>query len=95
LRDEKEFNMKPKILTFVEILLVYAVMQAISIVLRSTGIDGWQRQNLGWSYTGMFIFVGIPALVIWLARRDWAEYGVSLANWQTNLDIGIKSYLEG
>jgi hypothetical protein len=91
--DEKEFNVKPKILAFVEILLVYVVMQAVSIALRSTGIDGWQKQNLGWSYTGMFIFVGIPALVIWLTRRDWAEYGVSRADWQTNLDIGIKAYL--
>ena len=79
--------MKSKILALSEILLVYAVMQAISIALHPTGIDQWQRQSLGWSYTGMFIFVGIPALVIWLTRRDWAEYGVSLADWQTNLDI--------
>ncbi len=41
----------------------------------------------------MLIFVGIPALVIWLARRDWAAYGVSFSDWQTNLDIGIKAYL--
>jgi hypothetical protein len=91
--DERKVNVKSKILAFLEILLVYAVMQAIGIALRSTGIDGWQRQNLGWSYTGMFIFVGIPALVIWLTRRDWAEYGVSRADWETNLDIGIKAYL--
>ncbi|NOH02489.1 MAG: CPBP family intramembrane metalloprotease [Chloroflexi bacterium] len=85
--------MKPKILAFVEILMVYAVMQAISIALRPTGIDQWQHETLGWSYTGMLIFVGIPALVIWLTRRNWAEYGFSLADWQTNLDIGIKAYL--
>lgn len=84
---------KAKVFALLEILLVYAAMQVISIALRPTGIDLWQRENLGWSYTGMFIFVGIPALVIWLARRDWAEYGVSLADWQTNLDIGIKAYL--
>lgn len=85
--------MKSKILALVEILLIYAVMQVIGIALRPTGIDGWQRENLGWSYTGMIIFVGIPLLAVWLARRRWAEYGVSLADWQTNLDIGIKAYL--
>lgn len=84
---------KAKVVTIVEILLIYAMMQAVSIALQPTGIDRWQRENLGWSYTGMFIFVGIPALLIWLTRRDWAEYGVSLADWQTNLDIGIKAYL--
>mgnify|MGYP001408025682 CR=1 FL=1 len=85
--------MKSKILAIVEILLVYGVMQATSIALRPTGIDGWQRENLGWSYSGMLIFVGIPALVILLTRRNWAEYGISLADWRTNLDIGIKAYL--
>lgn len=85
--------MKSKWLALLEILLVYVLLQAISIALRPIGIDQWQRENLGWSYTGMFIFVGIPAFVIWLTRRDWAAYGVSLADWQTNLDIGIKAYL--
>jgi membrane protease YdiL (CAAX protease family) len=41
----------------------------------------------------MLFFVGIPALVMWLTRRDWAEYGVSLADWRTHLDLGLKAYL--
>ncbi|MBE7436183.1 MAG: CPBP family intramembrane metalloprotease [Anaerolineales bacterium] len=85
--------MKSKLLAFVEILLVYAVIQITGILRRSTEIVDWEIRTLGWSYTGMFIFVGIPALVIWLTRRDWAEYGVSRSDWRTNLDIGIKAYL--
>lgn len=85
--------MKSKLLAFVEILLVYAVIQIAGILRRSTEIVEWEIRTLGWSYTGMFIFVGIPALVIWLTRRDWAEYGVSRSDWRTNLDIGIKAYL--
>ncbi|KAA0271971.1 MAG: CPBP family intramembrane metalloprotease [Chloroflexi bacterium] len=85
--------MKSKILAFVEILLVYAVIQITGILRRSTEIVEWEIRTLGWSYTGMFIFVGIPALVIWLTRRDWAEYGVSRSNWRTNLDLGVKAYL--
>jgi membrane protease YdiL (CAAX protease family) len=85
--------MKSKILALLEILVVYAVLQFIGIFRRSTGIVQWENQTLGWSYSGMMFFVGIPVLVIWLTRRNWAEYGLSLANWQTNLDLGIKAYL--
>ena len=85
--------MKSKILAVFEILFVYGLIQAISIGLRPTGIDQWQRQTLGWSYTGMLIFVGMPALLIWLTRRSWAVYGVSFLDWRTNLEIGIKAYL--
>jgi len=84
---------RSKVLAIIEILLVYAVMQAGGIALRSLGIVHWELQNLGWTYTGMLIFVGVPALVIWLARRNWAEYGVTTAGWQVNLDLGIKAYL--
>jgi membrane protease YdiL (CAAX protease family) len=84
---------KSKILAIIEILLVYAVMQTLGIALRSIGIVQWEVQNLGWTYIGMFIFVCIPALVIFLTRRNWAEYGVTLADWKTSLDLGIKAYL--
>ncbi|HOT90893.1 MAG TPA: hypothetical protein PLJ78_13045 [Anaerolineae bacterium] len=35
----------------------------------------------------------IPLAVIWLTRRRRADYGVTSAGWQNNLDIGIKAYL--
>ncbi len=85
--------MRSKILAIIEILLVYAVMQAGGIALRSLGIVQWELQNLGWTYIGMLVFVGVPALVIWLARRNWAEYGITTSAWQLNLDLGIKAYL--
>lgn len=85
--------MKAKNLAFLEILAVYTMIQAIGVLLRSTQIVQWEKQNLGWSYSGMIFFIGIPLLVVWLARRDWREYGVSCANWRTNLDLGLKAYL--
>ena len=51
------------------------------------------NRSLGWSYTGTLVFVGIPALLIWITRRNWIDYGVSLVDWRTNLDLGIKAYL--
>ncbi len=49
---------------------------------------------MGWSYSVPLIcFVVIPAALIWLTRRNWAEYGVTFANWRTYLDIGVKAFL--
>lgn len=85
--------MKSKSFAILEILVVYGVIRVVGSLVRSTGVMDWELQNLGWSYAGMFIFVCIPALLIWLTRRNWAEYGVTLSGWQVNLDLGIKAYL--
>jgi membrane protease YdiL (CAAX protease family) len=84
---------KTKLLALLEVLLVFAALEGLEVLWRSTGIPQWEVQNLGWSYTGMFLWVAVPALLIWLPRRNWAEYGVSAVNWPTNLDIGIKAFL--
>lgn len=85
--------MKSKLLAFLEIILTYVVLRLLGSGLRSTGIVQWELETLGWSYTGEILFIAIPALVIWLTRRNWADYGISLVDWATNLDIGIKAYL--
>ena len=82
-----------KLLAILEVLAVYGVVQVLLVFWTSTGIFQWETENLGWSYTGMLILVGIPVLVVWLARRSWAEVGVSSADWRTNLDIGMKGCL--
>jgi hypothetical protein len=84
---------KRKLLAILEVLVVYACIQSLLVFWSSTGILQWEKRNFGWSYIGVLIMVGIPALVMWLTRRNWAEYGVSLADWPTNLDIGMKAYL--
>lgn len=85
--------MKSKILAVLEILVAYLVLRLLGTSLRSTGVVQWEQETLGWSYTAEILFIAIPALVIWLARRSWADYGISLKDWATNLDIGIKAYL--
>jgi len=85
--------MKSKIFSVLEILAAYLVLQWLGTSLRSTGIVQWEQETLGWSYTAEILFIAIPALLIWLARRSWADYGVTLADWPTNLDVGIKAYL--
>jgi len=92
-RDEPATSTKNKVVAILEILLVFAALEGLEVLWRSTGIPQWEVQNLGWSYTGMLLWVAVPALLIWLPRRNWAEYGVSPVNWPTNLDIGIKAFL--
>jgi len=79
--------------TTLEILLVFAALIALRVSLRSASFIQWEKQHLGWSYTMMFLFIGIIVVVILLTRRSWAEYGVSIKNWPTNLDLGFKAYL--
>ncbi len=84
---------KTKLLALLEVLLVFAALEGLEVLWRSTGIPQWEVQNLGSSYTGMLLWVLVPALIIWLPRRSWAEYGLSSMNWPTNLDVGIKAFL--
>ena len=84
---------KTKLLALLEVIVVFAALEMLEVLWRRTGTPRWEAQHLGWSYTGMLWWIGIPALIIWLTRRNWAEYGVSLENWQTNVDIGIKAFL--
>src|SRR5512143_2420821 len=86
-------NIKTKILITLEIILVFAVLIALRVALRSTSIVQWENQNLGWVYTIVLLWIGITVAVIQLTRRSWAEYGVSSQNWPTNLDLGFKAYL--
>ncbi len=86
-------TIKTKIFAILEILFAYLVLQFLGVALRSTGIVQWELDTLGWSYTAEALFIAVPALVIWLTRRRWSDYGVTLADWPTNLDIGIKAYL--
>lgn len=87
-------QVRHRLYAVLEVLFVYALIQTLILFAGSTSLVKWERQNLGWSYTvPLACFVIIPALIIWLAHRNWAEYGVSLTDWRTNLDIGIKALL--
>jgi len=92
-RDGLATSTKTKLLALLEVLLVFTALMSLDNLWRFTGIPQWEKQHLSWSYSGMLWWVAIPALIIWLTRRRWAEYGVSSANWQTNLEIGLKAYL--
>lgn len=85
--------MKNKVWAFAEILIVYAVLRLLGQAIRATGLVDAEIRLLGWTYTGGLLMMAVPLAVIWLARRRWADYGVTLAGWQTNLDVGIKAYL--
>ncbi|MEJ5311600.1 MAG: CPBP family intramembrane glutamic endopeptidase [Anaerolineae bacterium] len=85
--------MKNKVWAGVEILIVYGVMRLLGQAIRATGLMDAEVRLLGWSYLGGLLQMGVPLLVIWITRRRWADYGVTLAGWQNNLDIGIKAYL--
>ena len=89
----REANLKNKLWACIEIPMVYAVMRLLGWAIRSTGVVDAEIRLLGWSYISGLLQMGVPLVVIWLTRRQWADYGVTLAGWQNSLDIGIKAYL--
>lgn len=94
MNDQTISQMLPKLRVLLEVLFVYVLIQTLIVLSHSMYLVKWEKQNLGWSYSVPLVcFLVIPALAIWLTRRSWAEYGVTLANWQTYLDIGIKAFL--
>lgn len=82
-----------KLLALVEVCVVFAAIMTTIVLWRSTSVYQWEIEHLGWTYSGMVIYAGIPAVVVWLTRRSWAEYGVSAASWRTNLNAGMKASL--
>lgn len=85
--------MKAKLLAFFEIGLAYLLLRVAGAAWRSTGIVQAELATLGWSYSGSLLFVAVPALILWLTRRRWADYGVTPVNWQSNLDVGMSAYV--
>lgn len=85
--------MKDKFWACAEILIVYAIMRLVMLPIRASGLIDAEIRLLGWTYIGGLIQMVVPLAVIWLARRRWADYGLTLAGWQINLDVGIKAYL--
>jgi len=82
-----------RVLVLLEVLLVFAVVMAAIVALRHTAVFRWEKEHLGWTYSGMAVYIGIPAIAAWLTRRRWAEFGVSTAEWRANLDAGVKATL--
>lgn len=85
--------MKDKFWACAEILIVYAIMRLVMLPIRATGLIDAEIRLLGWTYIGGLIQMAVPLVVIWLTRRRWADYGLTLAGWPIDLDVGIKAYL--
>ncbi|MGE5139712.1 MAG: type II CAAX prenyl endopeptidase Rce1 family protein, partial [Rudaea sp.] len=86
-------DLKARLFAIAETLLVFAVIVALIMALRSTDWVQWEFRTLGWSYTAALVFIVVPALVLLATRRRWSDYGVSVADWPTDLGIALKAFL--
>jgi hypothetical protein len=91
--DVPAASLKNKLFAVLEVLLVFAAIQTLAVLWTSTEIVQWEKEHLGWSYSAMLFYIGIPAVVVSLSRRGWAAFGVSSADWPTNHDIGMKALI--
>ncbi len=84
---------KDKFAAIAQVVCVYVAIMVLITALRAIGVVGWEIKTLGWSYTGAAVFIIVPAVVLWLTRRRWSDYGVTLADWRTNLSVGMKGFI--
>jgi membrane protease YdiL (CAAX protease family) len=78
--------------SIVEVSVVFVLLSAFArwryAQLDRLGV-GFEAQR----YIAGILMIAIPVAIIWLTRRDWAEYGFTLRNWRYSLQIGLDCYL--
>ena len=85
-----------KIKPIIEVLLfflLFNVLKPVGGLLARTGILGKEIEVLGWSYIGGAFLIILPVAILLLTRRNFADYGLTLKNWQVGLDLGLLGYL--
>jgi membrane protease YdiL (CAAX protease family) len=80
--------------SILEVVAVFILANLLGrFLITDSGLRAQEMALFGWSFSGGILFVLVPAAVIWLFRRRWSDYGVSLANWAENVDTGMTAYL--
>ena len=82
-----------KVLAVLEVLLVRGVILAADVLLVPTAVTGWQIVNLPHVYTSHLLFIVVPVLWLWIARRDFSVYGLRLDHLKADLHTAISAYL--
>lgn len=75
--------------SIVEVFLVFIFMRIFSFWFKTTEFLTWELDTLGWTYTGGFLLIGIPILILLVTKRKFEVYGVTLKKWREALDIGL------
>jgi len=85
-----------KVKPLLEVLLIFVlfnVLKPIGTLLTRTGILEKEINLLGWSYLGGVFLIILSVAILLLTHRNFADYGLTLANWQIGLDLGLLGYL--
>ena len=78
--------------SIVEVVLIFGLFVFLIDLYKFTGLFKLELNALGWSYIGALQIV-IPIIVIVLAKRNFASYGLTLRRWGYNLNVGLTCFL--
>ena len=82
-------RVKSKILSIVEVALVFIVIRVVVWEFNTTPLARTIWDRLGWSYFGHILCFLVPVLILLLARRSFTTYGLNLAvNWRSSIQWG-------
>lgn len=76
-----------RIAALLEVGLVFTLAPVLSHWLLR-GLSGWSLR-----YASGVMQIVVPVLILIVARRDFAAYGLTGKRWQYNLDVGLSGYV--
>jgi uncharacterized protein len=86
-----EANVKAKALT--EVVVVFSLALLLIALVGLSPLGAWERQVLKYNFAEYAVMIAVPLLVIAVARRNRAAYGLSFQNLRYHLDIAATAFL--
>lgn len=81
------------ILEVLLVFLLFNVLKPVGGFLANSGILQKELALFGWSFLGGSFLIIVPVLILLVFRRNFADFGLTLANWPLGLDLGLVGYL--
>ena len=75
--------------SIIEVLSVFLIFRIIGLWMRTTDIMKWEFETLHWSYIGGALLFIIPLTILFLSKRNFQSYGLTLEHWREDLNFGL------
>src|SRR5690606_18187004 len=85
--------MNKKLLAVLEVTLVFALVMTLIAIIAPSKAAGWVRNATHNSYLEYIVMIAVPLLILLIARRNLADYGISLKNTRYHFDIAKTTFL--
>jgi hypothetical protein len=79
--------MQTRILTVIEVVVVFALTLYLTALLGTSAIGAWERQLTHRFFLEYLIMIALPLLLLLVRRKSLADHGISLHHLRYQLDV--------